>query len=252
MDKKNALLPAVLALAAAAFYLVALGSKERALTGQYETTKVLVARTDIPERTLMKDGLVEVAELPRRFIAQDAIEVRVPSDLRMITNMVSRVRIPKGNQVSLSTLMPLSPDSGLAMKVPPGYRAAVLGIDNEMRAMVKPGDRVDVLITFDALMHDGRKEKATATILQNILVIAVGRNLGQGMTAGQFKLSNEAEEKAAAFSEKASISVAVNPRELQFLALATQQGTTTIGLRSPGDTEMHVIDVSLLRQLLGG
>lgn len=252
MDKKSVWLPTLFALGSAVFYLVALGSKERALVGQYETSKVLVALTDIPERTLIKPGLLDVAEVPRRFLAQDAVEIRTPSDARMVENMVSRVRIPKGNQISLSTLMPLSPDSGLALKVPPGYRAAALGIDNEMRAMVKPGDRVDVLITFDAVLHDGRREKATATILQNILVIAVGRNLGQGMTAGQFKAAGEAEDKASAFSEKATISVAVNPRELQFLALAAQQGTTSIGLRSPGDTEMHVIDVSLLRQLVGG
>ncbi|MBI5246385.1 MAG: Flp pilus assembly protein CpaB [Elusimicrobia bacterium] len=252
MDKKSVLLPGLLALAAAAFYLVALSSKERTLSGQYETTKVLVARTDIPERTLIKEGMLEIVEMPRRFIAQDAFEIRTASDMRMILNLVNRVRIPKGNQISQSALMPLSPDSGLALKVPPGYRAATLGIDAEMRGMVKPGDRVDVLITFDAVMSDGRREKATATILQNILVIAVGRNLGQGMTAGQFKLAGEAEDKTSAFSEKAAISLAVNPRELQFLALAGQQGTTSIGLRAPGDNDLHPIPVSLLRQLVGG
>lgn len=251
MDKK-VIVPAALAVAAAIFYLGALASKERALSGQYETGKILVARVDIPERTLIKESLVEIVEMPRRYIAQDAIEVRVPTDIRMILNLVNRVRIPKGNQLSQSALMPLSPESGLALKVPPGYRAAALGIDQEMRGMVKPGDRVDVLVTFDAMMADGRKEKATATILQNILVLAVGRNLGQGMTASQFKSTSEAEDRSAALSDKAAISLAVNPRELQFLALAAQQGTTSIGLRSPGDTELHPVQVSLLRQLLGG
>lgn len=252
MNNKSVVVPTVLAMAAAIFYLGALGSKERALTGQYETGRVLVARVDIPERTLIKEGMIETVEIPRKFMAQDAIEIRVPSDIRMVSNLVNRVRIPKGNQISQSTLMPLSPDSGLALKVPPGYRAAALGIDAEMRSLVKPGDRVDVLVTFDAMMADGRREKATATILQNILVLAVGRNLGAGMTASQFKSSSEAEDKTAAFAEKAAISLAVNPRELQFLALAGQQGTTSIGLRSPGDDNLHPVPVSLLRQLLGG
>ncbi|UPT73827.1 MAG: Flp pilus assembly protein CpaB [Elusimicrobiota bacterium] len=252
MDKKTALVPALFAVAAAAFYLLALNSKEHALTGQYETAKVLVARADIPERTLVQEGLVEVAELPRRYVAQDAIEVRVPTDVRMISNTVSRVRIPKGNQISQSALMPLSPGAGLALRVPPGYRAATLAIDGEMRALVKPGDRVDVLVTFDAVLNDGRREKATATLLQNILVIAVGRNLGQGLTSDRLRLDAAADEKSAAFSEKSAISLAVNPRELQFLALATQQGATSIGIRAPGDTEMHPIPVSMLRQLVGG
>lgn len=252
MNTKNALVPTVLAMTAAVFYLLVLGSRERALSGQYETAKVLVARVDIPERTLIKEGLLDVVEVPRKFVAQDAVEIRVPTDIRMITNLVNRVRIPKGNQISQSIMMPLSPESGLSLKVPPGYRAAALGIDAEMRSLVKPGDRVDVLVTFDALMADGRKEKATATILQNILVLAVGRNLGAGMTASQFRASSDAEDRTAAFAEKAAISLAVNPRELQFLALAAQQGVTSIGLRSPGDDNLHPVQISLMRQLLGG
>lgn len=252
MNTKNVLVPTVLAMGAAVFFLLVLGSKERALNGQYETAKVLVARIDIPERTLIKEGMLDVVEVPRKFVAQDAVEIRVPTDIRMITNLINRVRIPKGNQISQSIMMPLSPESGLSLKVPPGYRAAALGIDAEMRSLVKPGDRVDVLITFDALMADGRKEKATATILQNVLVLAVGRNLGAGMTASQFKTSAELEDRTSAFSEKAAISLAVNPRELQFLALAAQQGITSIGLRSPGDDNLHPIQISLMRQLLGG
>lgn len=252
MNTKNVLVPTVLAMAAGVFYLLVLGSRERALSGQYETAKVLVARFDIPERTLIKEGLLDVVEVPRKFVAQDAVEIRVPTDIRMITNLVNRVRIPKGNQISQSIMMPLSPESGLSLKVPPGYRAAALGIDAEMRSLVKPGDRVDVLVTFDALMADGRKEKATATILQNILVLAVGRNLGAGMTASQFRAASDAEDQTAAFAEKAAISLAVNPRELQFLALAAQQGVTSIGLRSPGDDNLHPVQISLMRQLLGG
>lgn len=252
MNNKSYLVPAILAATAAIFYLGFLGSKERTLRGQYETGKVLVARVDIPERTLIKEEMLEVMEMPRKFMAQDAVEIRVHTDIRMVSNAVNRVRIPKGNQISQSALTSLSPESGLALKIPPGYRAAALGIDAEMRSLVKPGDRVDVLVTFDALMADGRREKATTTILQNILVLAVGRNLGQGMTSAQFKSSSEVEDKTAAFSEKSAISLAVNPVELQFLALAIQQGSTSIGLRSPGDGILHPVPVSVLRQLLGG
>lgn len=252
MDKKSVLYPGLFAVAAAAFYMLALTSKERSLSGQYETSRVLVARTDIPERTLMKEGLVEVVEIPRRWMAQDAVEVRVPTDVRMIANSVNRVRIPKGNQISQSALMPLSPDSGLALRVPPGYRAAMLPLETGLKSMVKPGDRVDVLVTFDAIMPDGRREKATATILQNILVLSVGRDLGAGMTSDRLKLAERADEKDAAFSEKAGISLAVNPLELQYLTLAIQQGSTSIGLRSPGDMVMSPIEIINMRKLFGG
>ena len=249
MNQKGMMLPLALGVGAAALYLGVLSSKERALAGRYEMGRVLVARIDLPERTVLKDGMFETVEMPRRFMAQDGVEIRTPTDVRQVVNMVNRTRIPKGNQIGLSALIPQSPDAGLSLRVPPGYRGAVLGVDSQLKSLIKPGDRVDVLVTFDATMNDGHREKATATILQNILVLAVGGNLGQGMTAGQAKAFDEREEKAASFADKSTISVALNPEELQYLALAQKQGETMIGVRGPGDGDLHPIPISMLSHL---
>ncbi len=249
MEKKGVLIPLILALGAAALYLMVLSSKENALRGAYETAKVLCARVDIPERTVLKENMVEVLEIPRKFMQQDSMEIRTQSDMKLIINLVTRNRVPKGNQLTQSSLISQSPESGLSVKIPPGYRGVILPIEQEMKVLIKPGDRVDVLVTFDALMNDGRKEKVTATILQNILIIAVGTNLGQGMNARQFKSTGEKEDKASAFSEKASVSLAINSYEAQFLALAIKQGDTTVVMRGLGDTEMHPIEMSSFRKL---
>jgi len=249
MDQKGIMIPLALGIGAAALYLGMLSSKERALVGSYEMGRVLVARVDLPERTVLNEGMFETVEMPRKFMAQDAVEIRTPTDVRQVVNLVNRTRIPKGNQIGLSALIPQSPDSGLALRVPPGYRGAVLPVDPQLKSLIKPGDRVDVLVTFDAQMNDGRREKATATILQNILVLAVGGNLGQGMTAGQSKAFDEREEKTPAFSDKSTLSVALNPEELQYLALAQKQGETMIGVRSPGDILMHPIKIATMGEL---
>ena len=249
MEKKGVLVPMLLAMGAAVFYLMVLSSKESALRGAYETAKVLSARVDIPERTVLKEDMVEVLEVPRKFMQQDSFEIKTQGDMKLIVNLVTRTRVPKGNQLTQSTLISLSPESGLSVKIPPGYRGAILPIDQEMKILIKPGDRVDVLVTFDALMNDGRKEKVTATILQNVLVIAVGTNLGQGMNAKQFKNLGDKEEKTAAFSEKASVSLALNPNEAQYLALAIKQGDTTVIMRGLGDGEMHPMEMASFRKL---
>ena len=249
MEKKGVLIPMLLAMGAAVFYLMVLTSKESALRGQYEVARVLAARVDIPERTVLKEDMVEVLEVPRKFMQQDAFEIKTQGDMKLIVNLVTRTRVPKGNQVTQSSLISLSPESGLSVKIPPGYRGAILPIDQEMKILIKPGDRVDVLVTFDALMNDGRKEKVTATILQNVLVIAVGTNLGQGMNAKQFKSLGDKEEKTAAFSEKASVSLALNPNEAQYLALAIKQGDTTVIMRGLGDAEMHPMEMASFRKL---
>lgn len=239
----------VLAMGAAIFYLMVLTSKERALSSAYETGQVLVARVDIPERTVLKEEMAEPMQVPRKFMEQDAFEVKTPADIKLIANLVTRVRVPKGNQICQSALISLSPEAGLSVKIPPGYRGAILGIENELKPLIKPGDRVDVLVTFEAVMADGRKERVTATILQNVLVIAVGTNLGQGMNAKQAKVATDKEDKTAAFSEKAMIALALNPNEAQYLSLAMKQGDTTVVLRGLGDVEMHPMEMASFRKL---
>jgi pilus assembly protein CpaB len=238
-----------LAFGAAVVYLMALTSRERQLSHSYENAKILTARVDIPERTLLKEDLVVEKDVPRKFIAQDAFEVKTQSDKKLITNLVTRVRIPKGNMLTQSAVTSLSPTSGLSVKIPPGYRGAVVPVDNEMLKLIKPGDRTDILVTFDALMADNRKEKVTATILQNVLVLGVGGNLGQGMTATQFGDSTKKEEATAAFAEKGILSVALNPNEAQYLSLAMEQGHITVILRGLGDIEMHPMEMASFRKL---
>jgi pilus assembly protein CpaB len=252
MEKKGVLIPMLLAFFAAILYIMVLSSKEKALAHDYETARVLVAASDIPERTVLKEDMVNTVDIPRKFMQQDSFEYRTPSDTKQIVNLVTRVRVPKGNQITQSSLVALSPDSGLSVKIPPGYRGAMLPIDGDMKPLIKPGDRVDVLVTFEAVMKDsGQKEKVTATILQNVLVIAVGTNLGQGMNAAQFKTAAAAEDKSAAFAERASISLALNPTESQYLALAIKQsgGDVTVVLRGLGDVEMHPMEMASFRKL---
>lgn len=249
MEKKGVLIPMILAIGASLLYLTVLSSREKALSRNYEPAKVLAARTDIPERTVLKEELVEVLELPRKFMAQDAFEIKTQSDVKIVANLVTRVRIPKGNQVVGSALVALSPEAGLSTKIPPGYRGAVIPVDTELQQLLKPGDRVDILVTFEALMADNRKEKVTATILQNVLVLGVGQNLGQGLSAKQFQQKTGAEAQAAAFLEKGILSLALNPNEAQYLALAMKQGETTVILRGLGDIEMHPMEMASFRKL---
>ncbi|MFA6030653.1 MAG: Flp pilus assembly protein CpaB [Elusimicrobiota bacterium] len=249
MEKKGMMIPLVLAVAAAALYLLVLTSREKQLSKSFENATVLVARVDLPERTLLKEDLVQTQAVPRKFVSQDAFEIKTQSDIKLITNLVTRVRIPKGNQIAQSLVTSLSPTAGLSVKIPPGYRGAVIPVENEMLKLIKPGDRIDVLVTFDALMQDSRKEKVTATILQNVLVLGVGSNLGQGMASKDFADKEQKEQQNAAFAEKGILSVALNPNEAQYLSLAMKQGEITPLLRGLGDVEMHPMEMASFRKL---
>lgn len=246
MKERGALVPLVLAVGASVAYLWTLTARERELVGDLEPMRVLVANVDIPERTRLTEAMVKERSVPRRYAAPDAFEIRVRGDLRMVSNLVTKIRIPKGGAISQSALTAYSQKSGLSVKVPPGYRASALPVDRDMAVLMKPGDRVDVVVTVDAMMAQGGKQKVTMTILQNLLVLSVGGDLGAGVGTA------EGEPKTAAFAEKEAISVAVNPIEFQYLALAGESGRLGVSLRSPGDIEIHPIKVANWPSLMGG
>jgi Flp pilus assembly protein CpaB len=250
MEKKGMLIPMLMALFAAFIYWWLLTSKERAMSAQMERATVLVAKFDLPARTIMNVDLVETREMPRMYLEQDAYEVRSQSDLKLVTNLVTAIRIPKGNQLSQSSLVSLSPEAGLSVKVPPGYRGCVLPLENDLLRLVKPGDRVDILVTFDAVMGDNRKEKVTATILQNVLVLGVGSNLGQGMSSAQAKAKDKSESVDQSFSDKMGLSLALNPNEAQYLSLSQEQGRVSVVVRGLGDVELHPMEIASFKRLI--
>ncbi|MBI5211116.1 MAG: hypothetical protein HY927_14185 [Elusimicrobia bacterium] len=116
-------------------------------------------------------------------------------------------------------------DSG---KIPKGYRAASVAVREYELLAVRPGDRVDVLVTFEANMAD-RKEKVTATILQNVVVLGVdlsGELRGVGV-----------------------VHLLVNPNEAQYAALSAYQAEMDIVLRGEGDEEMRPMEMASFRKL---
>lgn len=115
-----------------------------------------------------------------------------------------------------------------------GYRGTPVAVTGDQLLFVKKGDRVDVLVTFDARMEDKdgkeRKEKITSTFLQNVVVINV--------------------HKPAKVSETGAVELLLNPVEAQYAALAIAQGSVNIVVRAPGDTELHPMEIASFRKLI--
>lgn len=59
---------------------------------------------------------------------QDAYEMRMISDIRLINNLVTLVRIPKGNQITQSSLEAGSPKAGADSGVSPSQRHYLEGV----------------------------------------------------------------------------------------------------------------------------
>lgn len=249
MNKKNALIPLMFAVVAAVIYFLILNMAQSSLQKASNAVTVAVANVDIPEGKVMQKNFIATKEIPSAYVQRGAFILSKGDNIADIENMVTRVAISKEDQITRSALASLSPDAGISLKVTPNYRAFILEVNNNVSSLVKPGDKVDILLTFEAALKGGTKENMAATILQNILVLGVGSNLGQGLDAASKAANSEKEANAAAFSDRSVLSLALTPLEAQYLALAQQEGDITIVVRSSGDSKMYPMAVSSFSKL---
>jgi Flp pilus assembly protein CpaB len=115
-----------------------------------------------------------------------------------------------------------------APTLPTGYRAMALPFPSHQLRFIEAGDRIDIMATFSAEMGDKgktRKEDVTATIMQNVVVLAVDRTEGV-------------------------VQLIFNPNEAQYAALfAAKDKTLWLSKRAAGDTEMHPMEMASARKL---
>jgi len=115
-----------------------------------------------------------------------------------------------------------------------GFRGTVIPVSYDQVLYLKEGDRVDVLVTFEALMGkkgETSKELVTATIVQNVAVLGVRR-------------PDRKEDPGA-------VELLCNPVEAQYIALSVPQSKKiNLVVRAPGDTEPHAMDIASFRKLI--
>ncbi len=127
--------------------------------------------------------------------------------------------------------------SGLTVKIPEGMRAISLKSDDVVgvAGFLLPGTFVDVLVTYHTV---ATSEPITATILQNVQVLAAGQ-----------KFQPDPEGKAASVDV---VTLLVKPDDAERVVLATSQGIVHFVLRNGSDKESTKQAAVQLSQLDGG
>ncbi len=121
-------------------------------------------------------------------------------------------------------------DSGyMAAYLEPGMRAMAIRVTVETAAggFILPGDRADVLLTREVKLPDGSAggqaaKFATATVMQNVKVLAIDQN------------PRAAEDAQAVVGATATLEV--SGRDAELLAQAKSEGDLSLVLRSYADT----------------
>ncbi len=222
-----ALIFGLLTAVAVNFYLKSLTEA----TSNAQIRRVAVAAARIPARTLVTADMISFKNIPVEFVHSNAV-----SDASRLVGFTTRAEVEAGEQMLSSKLAPKqNSGSSLAYTVPLGLRAISVAVNEQsgVAGLLTPGDRVDVIGTVDVEEQSkdpnvkNVKHTMTHLILQNIEVLAVGKNY--------LPADTQSGDKKAQSEGTTSVTLAVPPDKTQYLVAITDKGKLTLALRSPAD-----------------
>ncbi len=204
---------------------------------QAETEQIFVAMKDVPMGDPISAQAVKVEEWPKDKIPKGAL-----TKLEDVENRRPKSRIYAGSPILENQLLGKGAiDQGASDVIPKGSRVVAVKVDSVSgsASLIRPGDRVDVLVYVNQSATHGASRTLTKTILQDIKVFAV----------------NEMWDAATASGEKSitakTISLLVTPTQAEKITLASEMGQIRLVMRSPDDKEQTKGQGVAVRDVLG-
>lgn len=206
------------------------------------TIHVVVAKQDIAPKTIIKESMVEVREVPASMVSDDAVR-----DVSDIINKPAKVEILKDDIISTRKVLMDITMAGFTGDIPPECRAISIAITDVtgVAGFAKPGDYVDVM-----LIAKGDEKMTGRIVLQDVLLLAINKTAEQKQKAtgdgssGDTKKTgdsadskNQSDKKNAdapkdeAISDLATATLAVLPEDALKLITEAQEGTLYLALR---------------------
>lgn len=206
------------------------------------TIHVVVAKQDIAPKTIIKESMVEVREVPASMVSDDA--VREVSD---IVNKPAKVEILKDDIISTRKVLMDITMAGFTGDIPPECRAISIAITDVtgVAGFAKPGDYVDVM-----LIAKGDEKMTGRIVLQDVLLLAINKTaeqkqktVGDGSSGDTKKTGDSADSKNqsdkknadaskdGAISDLATATLALLPEDALKLITEAQEGTLYLALR---------------------
>jgi pilus assembly protein CpaB len=187
--------------------------------------KVLMAVKALEPGALLTEDSVAVRAIPVAYVESRAVR---ESDRAKVIGL--RISTPvQANQSIFWTDLAIATDDrrDLSSLVQPGMRAVTIRAANDDKsfALIRPGDRVDVVATLAPLAPNG--EKTSVVLLQNVLVLAVGLETGNDVPTSGARTAGDSRQQV--------MSLSLNLQEAQLVSLALDRGRITVALRNPGD-----------------
>ena len=237
---------------------------------------VLVGARTIASGTTLSAGDIEVA-----YVAPEAKGDRVLTESADAIGQVALVDIPKGEQILATSVGASAVPTAetFARDVPVGMRAVSIALEEivGVGGLVQPGDRVDVITSYDLVSPDSDSPAENALdalgdlidmdmggnsdapfavaelIVQDVEVLAIGQSLDGSQAAAPTPdpsaaaASQPTPEGPTPNPEASSVTLLVDPTQALRLLLAVQSdGKFRLLLRAPGDVSTTELPPALV------
>ena len=218
------------------------------LHNRFRFTETVVFRRDMPQDTLITEKDIAVMQVPAANLRPGAIREGEWSQLvnKRTVNYVNAQAPVFWSDIEGGEAIARG---GLANEILTTMRAISINVSGSasVSGQVRPNDRVDVIGTFvlDSEDRPNEKEQVTLTVLQNVTVLATGRETSR-------TLSRVSADRASSYS---TVTLLVTPREAETLVACEQnRGKLTLALRNPADlgfeNELPTVDFKFIRETL--
>ena len=198
------------------------GEPEAQPVVEIEGSEIAVASSDVPWGTPLTDDLIRLVSYPDDFLPVG--HFKKVDDLK---GRVVLANLKKNEPIMESKLAPNDVTTGgVSAVMDPQKRAMAVKVNEVvgLPGFIKPGDRVDVMVTFER-PGNTTNAKITKVVLENTLVLATGT---------QMERVDGEEPKPVKV-----ITLEVSLEDAEKLAMAENGGRIRLALRSPLNPEIR-------------
>lgn len=198
-----------------------------AAVSETEFVTLPVAAAELPSRHVVAEADIKLVQMEKSSVHPASI-----IDTAEIIGKKTSDRILAGEPFFMERLAE-GKKSALAYNIPEGTRAVTIVLSEAcmVSGMIRPGDYVDVIVTFESETSQVSEEtsvfypRLTKTFLQNVRILAIG----QSQVIEQETLSNPS----------SLVTLAVNNSDKEKLIYASQYGMIYLALRPVEDTRNY-------------
>ena len=187
-----------------------------AVQTQTVMTQVVMAKDDIPSRTVIQEDMLEIKEIPVEAVPRGAM-----MSMQDVVGQPAASTIYAGDIVTLSKLVVDKSKAGFVGEIPENCRAVSVGVSEitGVAGFAKPGDYVDVI-----LVEKTNQGATSRFLLKNVLLLGIN----QDTAAAQEK--DVAKDKVRTV-KPATATLALQPDDMLQLISAAAIGDIYLALR---------------------